>query len=169
MVLNCSPSVCRWHCGRGRLALVKRGLRATAFGGRGLTRVSAPAPVPPCVRQRGRAGSRISTHSFFKRGKDLYRPTNPPSRSARSGDARQRDPARDPNRRNNFHCAASDRRPGSSDRACAHGRDNHPSPSLPAVRPERVLYRDPAERLCIIVASSRDARRHIGRLAGKYS
>jgi hypothetical protein len=44
MVLNCSPSVCRWHCGRGRLALVKRGLRATAFGGRGLTRVSPRHP-----------------------------------------------------------------------------------------------------------------------------
>jgi hypothetical protein len=53
---------------RGRVALVKPGLPATAFGGKGLTRVSAPAPVPPCVRRRGGAGSGISTHSLFKRG-----------------------------------------------------------------------------------------------------
>jgi len=30
------------------LALVKPGLPATAFGGKGLTRASAPAPAPPC-------------------------------------------------------------------------------------------------------------------------
>jgi hypothetical protein len=44
------------------------GLPATACGGKGLTRASAPAPVPPCVRRRGGAGWPISTHSFFKRG-----------------------------------------------------------------------------------------------------
>src|SRR6516162_3828341 len=55
-------------CSRGRLALVKPGLPATAFGGEGLTRASAPAPAPPCVRRRRGAGSPISTHSFLKRG-----------------------------------------------------------------------------------------------------
>src|SRR5215472_17614771 len=55
-------------CGRGRLALVKPGLAATAFGGGGLTRASVPAAVPPCVRRQRGAGSRISAHSFFKRG-----------------------------------------------------------------------------------------------------
>jgi len=56
-------------CSRGGLALVKPGLPATAFGGKGLTRISAPAPVPPCVRRQGGAGSPISTHSFLKRGR----------------------------------------------------------------------------------------------------
>src|SRR6516162_3843984 len=55
-------------CSRGRLALVKPGLPATAFGGKGLTRASAPAPAPPCVRRQSGAGSPISTHSDFKRG-----------------------------------------------------------------------------------------------------
>src|ERR1700739_206742 len=53
---------------RGRVAPVKPGLPATAFGGKGLTRASTPALVPPCVRRWGGAGSPISTHSFFKRG-----------------------------------------------------------------------------------------------------
>jgi hypothetical protein len=47
VVLSCSPSVRRWRCGWGRLALVKPGLPATAFGGKGLTRAGAPAPVTP--------------------------------------------------------------------------------------------------------------------------
>src|SRR6516162_2711197 len=55
-------------CSRGRLALVKPGLPATAFGGKGLTRASALAPAPPCVRRQSGAGSPISTHSDFKRG-----------------------------------------------------------------------------------------------------
>ena len=82
---------------------------------------------------------------------------NPPRYNTRSGDARQRDPARDSSRRNNLYRATSRRRPGSSSRARAHGGDYHPSPSLSAVRPERVLYRDTAEWLCLIVASSREA------------
>src|SRR5262249_61330896 len=61
-------------CGRGRLALVKPGLPATACGGKGLTKASAPAPVPPSLRRRGGAGSPISTHSFFKRG-DMLKKT----------------------------------------------------------------------------------------------
>jgi hypothetical protein len=68
MVLSRSPSVRRWRLWPGAPALVKPGLPTTAFGGKGLTRASAPAPVPPCVRRRGGAGSRISTHSLFKGG-----------------------------------------------------------------------------------------------------
>src|SRR5215471_4750080 len=47
MVLDRCLSVRRWR------ALVKPGPPATAFGAKGLTRASAPAPVPPCVRRRG--------------------------------------------------------------------------------------------------------------------
>ena len=36
---------------RGCLALVKPGLPATAFGGKGLTKANTRASVPPCVRR----------------------------------------------------------------------------------------------------------------------
>jgi hypothetical protein len=44
VALNRSPSVRGGDCSRGRLALVKPGLPATAFGGKGLTRASARHP-----------------------------------------------------------------------------------------------------------------------------
>jgi hypothetical protein len=71
MVVNRCPSGRQWRLYPGTLALVKPDLPATDFGGEGLTRASAPAPVQPCVRRRGRAGSRISAHSDFKRGEKI--------------------------------------------------------------------------------------------------
>ena len=117
-------------------------------------------PMDP-VRWRHYSALFSASRSVPLRGwRGVLRPSpapNPPRYNTRSGDARQRDPARDSSRRNNLYRATSRRRPGSSSRARAHGGDYHPSPSLSAVRPERVLYRDTAEWLCLIVASSREA------------
>ena len=117
-------------------------------------------PMDP-VRWRHHSALFSASRSVPLRGwRGVLRPSpapNPPRYNTRSGDARQRDPARDSSRRNNLYRATSRRRPGSSSRARAHGGDYHPSPSLSAVRPERVLYRDTAEWLCLIVASSREA------------
>jgi hypothetical protein len=63
--------------GRGRLALVKPGLPATAFGGKGLTKASAAAPVPPCVGRMEKslhgAGAQIKSR------KDITRKSRPPA------------------------------------------------------------------------------------------
>jgi hypothetical protein len=72
MASNHSPTSAGGDCSRGRVALVKPGLPATASGGKGLTRASAPAPVPPYVRRQGGAGSLDLHHSFFKRGEKVH-------------------------------------------------------------------------------------------------